>query len=153
MIPRCFPKEENLNPDTAIIFCLLIAPLQFKFNLVLCYFLLPDPNRCVCSSELLSRRSLRFGSRSISVVSWKRFLSLRFSEPLLENVPYVKPSAEHGTASTGPFLRYTHILRFLWRHHCQSLQMEKGSQIPLLVKRRKCSRKVFLSFSVYPQLP
>lgn len=80
------------------------------------------------------------------------FLSLRCREPLLKNVPHVKPLAEHSTASTGPFLLYTHILRFLWTHHCQRLQMEKGSQIPLLVKRRKCSRCIFLSFYTYPQL-
>lgn len=80
------------------------------------------------------------------------FLSLRCREPLLKNVPHVKPLAEHSTSSMGPFLLYTHILSFLWTHHCQRLQMEKGSQIPLLVKRRKCSRRIFLSFSTYPQL-
>lgn len=108
---------------------------------------------CVCSSELLSRWLLQSNSRSISLVPWKRFLSLCFSEPVLENVVYVKPLAEHDTASTGPFLQHTHILSFLWLHHCQSLQMEKGSQIPLLVKSGKCSSNIFLSFSVYPQLP
>lgn len=151
MIPQCFPKEENINPGTTIIFCLLTTPVQFKFTLVLCYFWLPDPNWCAC--ELLSRWLLQSRARSISLVPWKRFLSLHFSEPVLENLLYVKPLAEHDTASTGPFLLYTHILGFLWLHHCRRLQMEKGSQIPLLVKRRKCSRKIFLSFSVLPQLP
>lgn len=146
MIPQCFPKEENLNPGSTITFCLLITPIQFKFNLMLRYFWLPDPNWCACSSELLSRWLLWSSSRSIPLVPWKRFLSLRSSEPC------VKPSAEHNTASTGPLLLYTHILPFLWLHRCQRLQMEKGSHIPLLVKRRKCSRKIFLSFSVYPQL-
>lgn len=120
---------------------------------MLCYFWLPDPNWCACSSELLSRWSLHSSSRSISLVPWKRFLSLFFSEPLLENAPCVKPLAEHDTASTGPFLLYTHILTFLWLRRCQRLQMEKGSQIPLLVKRRKCSRKIFPLLFCLPTAP
>lgn len=119
---------------------------------MLCYFWLPDPNWRACSSELLSRWLFHPSSRPISLMPWKGFCSLRFSECLLENVPYVKPLAKHDTASTGPFLLYTHILRLLQIQHCQRLQMKKGSQIPLLVKRRKCSRKIFLFFSIYPQL-
>lgn len=84
---------------------------------------------------------------------WKRFLSLCFSECLLESVPYVKPLAAYDTASTGPFLLYIHILSFLWLRRCQTLQMEKGSQIPLLVKRRKCSRKIFPLLFCLPTAP
>lgn len=144
-------KRGNINPGTTTIFCLLITLIHL--NSIWCnviFDFLTQICVCVCSSELLSRWLLQSNSRSISLVPWKRFLSLCFSEPVLENVLYVKPLAEHDTASTGPFLQHTHILSFLWLHHCQSLQMEKGSQIPLLVKRRKCSRNIFLSFSVYP---